>query len=272
MDKKIIFCDIDGTIVDSRLGVMVPSEKTVAAFQELRKNHEVYICSGRTKTLLEPFILDLPVNGYVLANGGLAEIDGKYIGKHAFTDREGDAIRGYILQNGGMYLFEHAEYLDIADRNNREFRNFYEFWGPLKYADIREEDLGDECYVAICGFEDMSGVEAFVKTFGKDFDVKPHRGIPSLDINPKGISKATGMEDILTYLGKKREDTIAFGDASNDLEMIEYAGLGIAMGNASEDVKKRADRVCGSVDEDGFYYACVELGLIDDLFTKNVIS
>ena len=121
------------------------------------------------------------------------------------------------------------------------------------------------------GFEDMSGVEAFVKIFGNDFDVKPHRGIPSLDINPKGISKATGMEDILKYLGRSREDTIAFGDASNDLEMIEYAGLGIAMGNASEDVKKRADRICKAVDEDGFYYACVELGLIDDLFTKNVI-
>ena len=77
-----------------------------------------------------------------------------------------------------------------------------------------------------------------------------------------GINKATGMERYLKAAGIAREDSIAVGDGPNDLQMMEYAGIGIAMGNAREEVKERADMVTSSIDDDGIYRAFETLGLL----------
>ncbi len=82
------------------------------------------------------------------------------------------------------------------------------------------------------------------------------------EIGINGIHKATGMERYLNYVGMSREDSIAIGDGANDLQMMEYAGIGVAMGNALLDVKKRADMVTDAIGEDGLYRAFVKLGLI----------
>ena len=70
------------------------------------------------------------------------------------------------------------------------------------------------------------------------------------------------MERYLKAVGIAREDSIAVGDGPNDLQMMEYAGIGIAMGNAREEVKERADMVTSSIDDDGIYRAFETLGLL----------
>lgn len=65
----------------------------------------------------------------------------------------------------------------------------------------------------------------------------------------------TGIESILKYYGIKREEIMAFGDGENDIEMLQYAKIGIAMGNADNDVKKAADYITDHIDEDGIYKA-----------------
>ena len=82
------------------------------------------------------------------------------------------------------------------------------------------------------------------------------------EIGINGINKSTGMEIYLNHVGIKREDSIALGDGPNDLQMMEYAGIGVAMGNAREDVKQRADMVTDAIGEDGLYHAFERLGLI----------
>ena len=70
------------------------------------------------------------------------------------------------------------------------------------------------------------------------------------------------MKHYLEYAGIAREDSIAIGDGPNDLQMMEYAGIGIAMGNAREEVKQRADLVTEHIDEDGLYHAFERLHLL----------
>ena len=82
------------------------------------------------------------------------------------------------------------------------------------------------------------------------------------DIVKKGINKSTGIDEVSRYFGIKLEDTIAFGDGGNDIPMLKHAGLGIAMGNASERVQAAADFVTTSVDDDGIAYALKHFGLI----------
>ncbi|MBQ8469116.1 MAG: HAD hydrolase family protein, partial [Clostridia bacterium] len=77
-----------------------------------------------------------------------------------------------------------------------------------------------------------------------------------------GCNKATGMERYLEAVGLSREDSIAFGDGPNDLEMLAYAHTGVCMGNGTDRTKAVADLVCGRVDEDGLYNAFLDLGLI----------
>ena len=82
------------------------------------------------------------------------------------------------------------------------------------------------------------------------------------EILVKGISKASGIDRVLEYFGADLKDTVALGDSTNDLPMIEHAGLGIAMGNASDQVKEIADYTTTAVDEDGLYNAFKYAGLI----------
>jgi len=80
-----------------------------------------------------------------------------------------------------------------------------------------------------------------------------------LELTPKGIDKAQSLQRLLAHLGMKREDLMAFGDGFNDLSMLEYAGMGVAMGNAVDEVKAIADFITISNDEDGIAIALEQL-------------
>jgi hydroxymethylpyrimidine pyrophosphatase-like HAD family hydrolase len=82
------------------------------------------------------------------------------------------------------------------------------------------------------------------------------------EVTMAGINKASGMRTIGEYLGYSREDMLAFGDGPNDIDMLEYAGIGIAMGNAGEYTKSAADMVTDRIDVDGIYNALKKLEII----------
>lgn len=80
-----------------------------------------------------------------------------------------------------------------------------------------------------------------------------------LELPPKGIDKAQSLQRLLTHLGLERETLMAFGDGFNDLSMIQFAGQGVAMANAVEEVKSIADFVTTSNEEDGIAHALEQL-------------
>ena len=82
------------------------------------------------------------------------------------------------------------------------------------------------------------------------------------EITCSGINKALGMQKYIVHAGIARQDTIAFGDGPNDFDMLEYAAVGVAMGNAVQALRDIADYVTKKIDEDGVAYAMRELGLI----------
>lgn len=84
----------------------------------------------------------------------------------------------------------------------------------------------------------------------------------SLDVLPPGGSKAEGIKSMLQSLEVPEKDAVAFGDGLNDIEMLEYVGCGVAMGNGVEEAKQAADFVTASVEEDGIYKGLVHVGLL----------
>ena len=81
-------------------------------------------------------------------------------------------------------------------------------------------------------------------------------------MDKKVYQMMVGVRKILDYYHLDKENAIAFGDGTNDIEMLEAVGTGVAMGNATDDVKTVADAICGHVAEDGIYHYCKEQGLI----------
>ena len=84
----------------------------------------------------------------------------------------------------------------------------------------------------------------------------------AVDIIPRDGGKGVGIQKILDYFNLDKSEAMAFGDGNNDIEMFKNVGYGIAMGNASEQLKAIAYDICGSVSNDGIYHYCVEQGLI----------
>ena len=79
----------------------------------------------------------------------------------------------------------------------------------------------------------------------------------------KDITKAHAIDVLLKHLGAKKEDTFAFGDAKVDIPMLEYCGVGVAMGSGGDEIKAMADYVTDDVDKDGLYNGFVHFGLIE---------
>ena len=89
------------------------------------------------------------------------------------------------------------------------------------------------------------------------------RWYPSFaDITAKGDTKQKGIDEIIRYFGIKLEETMAFGDGGNDITMLRHAAIGVAMGQAKEDVKAAADYVTAPIDEDGISKAMKHFGII----------
>ena len=82
------------------------------------------------------------------------------------------------------------------------------------------------------------------------------------DVTAKGDTKQKGIDEIIRYFDIKLEETMAFGDGGNDISMLRHAAIGVAMGNANDDVKETADYITTSVDEDGIQKALKHFGII----------
>ena len=84
----------------------------------------------------------------------------------------------------------------------------------------------------------------------------------AVDIIPSSSGKGKAVNNILAYYGFSKDESIAFGDGNNDIEMLKAVGTGVAMENSNNDVKAAADVVCKSVEDDGVYYYLVENEII----------
>ena len=82
-----------------------------------------------------------------------------------------------------------------------------------------------------------------------------------MEATPLGCTKSAGMRLVLEAVGIPREDSVAFGDSNNDLDMLRYAGIGVAMGNATEEAKAAADMVTDTLENAGVSQALHALGL-----------
>ena len=260
--KKLVFCDIDGTILDGSRGMNAFSEKTRYAFEQLKKEDYVIVASGRCKGLLDQKIIDLDPSGYVLCNGAYAELNGLAIHEVCFSKEAVSKIREITLKYNGFYIMETLDHMYVDSLTSDSFSAFLKGWGKVLEG-FREEENSDMNYmIAMIGFFDRDTLHRAGRELEPYVDIFDHKQFSSCDVNVKGVNKATGVKKIIDHLGIPLEDTYCFGDGINDLEMLECVGHPVIVANCVDALKGRGFEETDDVLEDGFYNYLVANKLI----------
>ena len=259
--KKVVFFDIDGTIWDYRNYI---PESTVRAIRALRaKGNYAFICSGRCRSYIQnPKLFELGFDGVVSGCGTMIEQGDEVVLYKELDAGLVDSTLKTVRSFGMKPILEGREYL---------YMDYEDFKDDL-YGQKLMKEMGSRLK-SINGYEGRwkcsklscetggSDIEACYEVLKEDFDFIIHTS-RVVEMVPKGFSKATGMQRLTELTGCRIEDSFAFGDGENDIEMIEAAGVGIAMGNGNEHVRAVADYVTAALEDDGIYKACEHFGLI----------
>ena len=251
---KAIFFDIDGTLIDTLNGVTQISSRVKRAIRQLQdEGNFVFIATGRPYSFLDEEIRNFGFDGYVLVNGAQVIVRDQVVYNQAM-DKRFVKMFADILDDKGIQYVLVGERNSYLDKKSQEFYEFYEsIHIPRSYfeSEYRLEDL--EVYKFEI-FGKTSEVIEECKEWLKNYEEYGffHSIHPShLEVYYKENHKATGILKALEYLNLPIEESYAFGDGENDIEMLATVGCGIAMGNAAENVKRHAKQVTDSVSQDG---------------------
>ena len=236
-NKFAIFLDIDGTIYDEG---KVNKEDLDAIKKAREQGHKVFINTGRTYAIIPEKVKNLEVDGIVAG-----------IGTHILY--EGKALRSVILPKDLLKkCVKHALDENLKIELQGEVEDLYINCGscPERTVTDAEEITGKfkdfriAKFVIFGQFSDKD--RKFLET---DFDVFQYATYG--EVAPKGYTKAEGIKFIEEYFGILHKNTIAMGDSANDLDMVEYAAIGVAMGNGEESLKLAANYVTAPINEAG---------------------
>ena len=258
MNKKFIFLDLDGTIIDHGHNGILPS--TIYAINELQKNgHEVIIATGRPPALFFGVDKKLNVNSYIAANGAIVVHNGKIILSESINRKLIDQLITFSIENRIDLGFESQTHFCLFSHNTDLPEKFCEAFHLTVPEVLPNHYLDNEIYQMVLFYSGKDFKKFEDKFRGLWFNYSNPYG---LDVNIENYLKDAGLRAFHDILGISQNDMIAVGDGFNDISMIEYAGIGVAMGNAKSDVKKRADIVAERIEENGLYKVFVKLGLI----------
>lgn len=272
--SKIIFLDIDGTLVD--FGHDLTEKTREALLLAKAAGHTLMLCTGRTrcqifKELLEDNLFD----GMIASAGAYVEYKGKQLYEKTIEPKKLSTLVSNLKGRRVPLLLMGRDCLYTTEEDRQTIAESFEREMPGSTEQM-ERNLGHivlmEDYTRLPVVEKLifqeapCSIEEIGVCIGRDFEVVrssfQERETQSGEISIAGITKAAGIQYMLDYLNLDREDTVAFGDSYNDLEMLEYVNIGVAMGNAVEAVKQSADMVTEDIKEDGIYQGFLKLGLI----------
>ncbi|MCA5013588.1 MULTISPECIES: Cof-type HAD-IIB family hydrolase [unclassified Enterococcus] len=256
---KLVAIDLDGTLLDSKKEIS--SRNKAVLTQAKAAGVKIVLCTGRPLAAIEGYLetLDLRDNGdySITFNGGLVQKNdtGEIIEKNPMPLEDIHVLHGLaetlnvpldILSDGiVLQLPVSKEYTSLYSQLN----NLLTF-EPVELVDLTAERIYNKAVVAI----DEDYLDEQIKKIPSEFYdkyevIKTRSNL--LEFMPKGITKAYGISLLAKDLAIKQEEIMTIGDEENDLPMIEYAGLGVAMENAVPRVKELADVITDTNDNDG---------------------
>lgn len=260
MTYKLIALDLDGTLKSTDKKIL---PKTKMILQELAKKGVVIVlASGRPTAglYLEADELGLDqLGGYLLSFNGAKVVD--YQTKEIIYQKVYDAkIAHNVYDRGKEFNLAVMTYTDQEIITEDETDEYVIVESEINHMPIRHVDSFKDTVdyevnkVLLTAKPEYAGeiLDEFKAPYGDSLSI--YRSAPFfIEVMAQGIDKAASLQALIDRLGIKQEEVISFGDGYNDLSMIEFANMGVAMANAVEEVKQRADYITLSNDEEGIY-------------------
>ena len=255
--------DIDGTLLDEKEGI-VP-ESTVRALHQAKKNgHLLFLCTGRCKSIWPKDILEIGFDGVVGGCGTNIFYHGEEL-LHATLPKElqrevADSLTRYhidgVLEGQETAYFRRDYWMPVVKSIFEENGTFSAkcqlFWED---ADLNFDKMA-------LWFDESSDMKSFKEQWENTFDFIL-RDPTFYEVVPKGYSKATGIDFLCKRLEIDRAHTVGIGDSTNDLPMLDFTGISIAMGSGNPDIFPSVDYVTAAVMEDGIEKALKHYQLIE---------
>lgn len=270
-----IFIDVDGTLVEDNQNI--PESAVRACRQAKEKGHMLFLCTGRSKAELYPEILNIGFDGIIGAGGGFIEYQGEMIRKlHVETDVlaktlkffDDNSIDYYIESNEGLFASAgcKAHLGRLLDSDPHQFGKSDDnpfLKALIEHQPLMRADINKICFLS----QPKIPFTVIAEFFNEDYEVH-HATVPAFGYNSgelavKGVSKSNAISILLDHINGSQNDTMAIGDGDNDLDMLAYCRIGVAMGNATKRLQAIADWIAPDVSDHGLHEALKHYQIID---------
>lgn len=256
--KKVLVLDIDGTLTNSKKEITDATRQAI--WDIMDRGHQVILASGRPTPGMRRYEEELELRkrgGYLLSFNGARVVNcvsGEVVhqkilplniipGLYQFAKEGGTGLITY-LGDTVISAFEPDEYVELEARiNNLPIRVVPDF---VKFVDY---DI-NKCLLTAPAEQAAVFEKELQEKYGDMLSI--YRSEPFfIEVMPKNVDKAASLDKMLPAIGMGQENTVCCGDGFNDISMIKYAKVGVAMGNAQPAVKEAADYITATNDEDG---------------------
>ena len=212
----------------------------------------------------------IPFDGGVYSAGCLVIAEGKILEERSYSKEQVEEVLTYLKEMGQLAMVQSSNGTYMPSKAYAFFKesliksNGISIKIPgLIVSDSIPEDLDVKKILVL---SPSGRVDEVRRDLGDRYNIVGNTvGLKQSDMAEiclKGVDKGSGIKTILSYYGEERKSSVGVGDGANDIEMIEYAGLGIAMGNADEYIKSVCDYTTTPILEDGIYHAFLHFNLI----------
>jgi len=257
---KLVAIDMDGTLLNSKKELLEETKQYFKDFHKKETDTLLVLCTGRPESGIRPYLKDL---GYLEENHYIISQNGANI----YESRTGKRVMDAFLESAAIQKWielgkKHeisvmgagVDYYYCFDQEPTEWMEFDVklVSGKLKRIPTKESLNTDFYKILLMGDEEqLNEFETFIPEEWRDefYVVRSQKYL--VEVLTKGVNKAFGLEKLAQKLNIQPSEIAAVGDAANDIEMLEYAGLAIAMGNASEEVKAIADIITDTNENNG---------------------
>ena len=260
---KLVAIDLDGTLLNGKHGIS--DENKEAIKQEKEQGVKVVLCTGRPLLGMIAYLEELNLREAgdygITYNGGLVQRTdtGEVLSKTTLTKAETEEIFKLSKQINLPCNFIDLEKIYEPPYPKGRESLYPTVMSALPYVSIAMEEVPDDiainktvfCYAQMDLDEAIKNIPVH---FYKKYTIMKSRPI-LLELMPKGVDKGSGIAVLADLLGFKASEVMALGDEANDAAMIEYAGMGVAMGNATDDIKSMAQYITKTNEEHGVAHA-----------------
>lgn len=256
MKYKLLALDVDGTLLDDHHQLSALTAEALRSLSE--QGTEIVLCTGRSPTNAVPYLREIGLEGIMITHNGAATVESRTMSvthQHSFTLEQISPFIHYCRQHRIHFDICTPFHLYVEQLTPNEQTMYTNFMlEPVVQSDLTVFSEPMVKFTLFGQKEKVDEVEEEWKTWTSELRIiRSH--LFFIDIMHPLASKGFALRKLAEQRGVERKHIAAIGNYYNDLDMIEFAGLGIAMDNSPEDIKRKADAVTASNNEEGVYQA-----------------